>query len=34
MGLAIVKALCDQMGGSAGAELKDGEFTVVLRWRS
>ena len=33
LGLAIVKALAEQMGHSAFAELRDGIFTVGVRWR-
>lgn len=32
LGLAIVKALAEQMGHAAFAELKDGVFTVGVRW--
>lgn len=33
LGLAIVKALSEQMGHTAFAELKDGVFTVGVRWK-
>ncbi len=33
LGLAIVKALAGQMGHCAFAELKDGVFTVGVRWK-
>lgn len=34
LGLAIVKALADQMGCRLEAELTDGMFAIVLRWRT
>lgn len=33
LGLAIVKALSEQMGHTAFADLKDGVFTVGVRWK-
>lgn len=34
LGLAIVKALAQRMGHTAFAELKNGSFTVGVRWRT
>ncbi len=34
LGLAIVKALCGQMEGDVSAQLSNGEFAVLIRWRS
>ena len=34
LGLAIVKALAEQMGCHLEAELTDGMFAIVLRWRT
>ena len=33
LGMAIVKALVEQMGHRVEASLKDGEFTVTVRWK-
>jgi signal transduction histidine kinase len=33
LGLAIVKALAEQMGGRAEAALRDGLFTLAVRWK-
>ncbi len=32
LGMAIVKALTERMGGQVWAELRDGEFTASVRW--
>lgn len=34
LGLAIVKALAEQMGGRAEAVLRDGLFTLAVRWKT
>ena len=34
LGMAIVKALAEQMGHEVSADLRDGEFTVTVRWRA
>ncbi|HWS42422.1 MAG TPA: HAMP domain-containing sensor histidine kinase [Pseudoflavonifractor sp.] len=34
LGLAIVKALAEQMGGKAEAVLRDGLFTLAVRWKT
>lgn len=34
LGLAIVKSLCDQMGCKSVAMLRDGVFSIEVRWRS
>ena len=34
LGLAIVKALAGQMGGEVWAELREGYFSVCLRWKT
>lgn len=33
LGMAIVKALAEQMGHQVTAALKDGEFTVTVMWK-
>ena len=33
LGMAIVKALVEQMGRQVSASLKDGEFTVIVTWK-
>lgn len=33
LGLAIVKSLTEQMGGQVRAELKEGQFSVILTWK-
>ena len=34
LGLAIVKALAEQMGHTVTADLRDGEFTVTVSWKT
>ncbi len=34
LGLAIVKALCDQMGCKTKATLRNGIFTIAVRWKA
>lgn len=34
LGMAIVKALVEQMGHTASASLRDGEFTVSVSWKT
>lgn len=34
LGLAIVKALAEQMDHEVSADLRDGEFTITIRWKA
>ena len=34
LGMAIVKALVEQMGHETSADLQNGEFTVMVRWKT
>ena len=34
LGLAIVQALAEQMGHTVTADLRDGEFTVTVSWKT
>lgn len=34
LGMAIVKALIEQMGHEASADLRNGEFSVTVRWKT